>query len=335
MSYSSGETLPDLLGNTPLVRFDRFAASHRPPGVRLWAKLESFNPGGSAKDRTAHAIVTDAIQRGIVSAGTTVVESSSGNLGVALAREAATASWTFHCVVDPKANRSTVSYMRALGATVHEVTEPDAATGDWLTARRTKVAELIDDIPDAVTLDQYSNRAALSAHCDGTMREIVDTLRTAPDYLVVAVSTTGTIGGCLRYIASHGLDTQVVAVDAVGSILFCGLRGTRHLPGFGAGMVPELSRGLAPHRIIRVPDVESVAGARRLARSEAFLAGASGGAVAAALEQLLPEVEDGATIAAIFHDGGVPYLDTIYNDTWVEQTLGISPEELQQKVNHA
>lgn len=309
MSYSSGETLPDLLGNTPLVRFDRFAASHRPPGVRLWAKLESFNPGGSAKDRTAHAIVTDAIQRGIVSAGTTVVESSSGNLGVALAREAATASWTFHCVVDPKANRSTVSYMRALGATVHEVTEPDAATGDWLTARRTKVAELIDDIPDAVTLDQYSNRAALSAHCDGTMREIVDTLRTAPDYLVVAVSTTGTIGGCLR--------------------------GTRHLPGFGAGMVPELSRGLAPHRIIRVPDVESVAGARRLARSEAFLAGASGGAVAAALEQLLPEVEDGATIAAIFHDGGVPYLDTIYNDTWVEQTLGISPEELQQKVNHA
>jgi len=138
----------------------------------------------------------------------------------------------------------------------------------------------------------------------------------------VAVSTTGTIGGCLRYIREHDLPTTVIAVDAEGSVLFQGTRGERHLPGFGAGVVPKLSESVTPDRVLRIPDRASVEGARRLARTEAILPGASGGAVIAGVDKLLEEgVEEGATIVAILHDGGPAYLDTIYNDDWVEQNL--------------
>lgn len=314
MDVTSGTTLAGTIGNTPLVRLDRLTAGH---DVTVWAKLESFNPGGSAKDRTAHAMVTASILR----PGNVVVESSSGNLGVALAREAVLGGWTFHCVVDPRTNRSTIAHMQALGTVVHEITAPDPATGDWLTARRARVTELLGEIGGAQCLDQYSNPEAFRAHDEGTMAEILRQLGHAPDQLVVAVSTTGTVGGCLRHITDHALHTQVTAVDALGSVLFEGVAGPRHLPGFGAGMVPELAHAVSPHRVLRINDRDSVAGARRLARLEAILPGASGGAVVAAVEKLLPELAPGSEVVVILHDDGTRYLDTIYNDDWVEANL--------------
>ena len=187
------ELSPGLLaavGGTPLVSLPELGGGN----ARVWAKLESFNPGGSAKDRTARALVADALERGVLGPGSVVVESSSGNLGVALAREAAVGGWEFHCVVDPRTNQATLAHMRALGAHIHPVEEPDPETGDWLTARRALVGRLVDEL-GGLNLDQYSNRAAFRAHSEGTMREIVAQLGHAPDILVVAVSTTGTIGG--------------------------------------------------------------------------------------------------------------------------------------------
>ncbi|MEJ5928472.1 pyridoxal-phosphate dependent enzyme [Corynebacterium sp. H128] len=308
-------SIADALGGTPLVSLAGLELQH----LRAWAKLEQFNPGGSAKDRTAHAMVAAAN----IAPGTMVVESSSGNLGLALSREATLGRWDFHCVVDPRANAATIAYMKAMGATVHALTEPDPETGDWLVARRKKVAELLADNPAAINLDQYSNPAAFQAHCDGTMQEIHQQLGQAPDYLLVAVSTTGTIGGCLRYIRENQLPTQVIAVDAEGSVLFDGTRGNRQLPGFGAGVVPELSRSVRPDRVMRVADRASISAARRLARSTAILPGASGGAVIAALQQLDGELTGDATAAVVLHDGGNAYLQTIYDDHWVQETLGV------------
>lgn len=147
MIRNSGHTIADAIGNTPLVRLDRLA---RDWNFNLWAKLEAYNPGGSAKDRTARAMVTASS----LNPGATVVESSSGNLGIALSREAVLGDWTFHCVVDPRANRTTVAHMKALGTVVHQITEPDPETGDWLVARRTRVAQLLEQMPEAVCLDQ-------------------------------------------------------------------------------------------------------------------------------------------------------------------------------------
>lgn len=309
--------LLDTIGSTPLIRLD--TGDGASSGRRVWGKLESFNPGGSAKDRTARALVKAAEEQGLVAPGVTVVESSSGNLGVAQAREAAVGGWDFHCVVDQRTNSSTVAHMEALGATIHAVTKPDPRTGDWLAARRIKVAELVDKL-GAVNLDQYSNRAAFTAHSEGTMREIVDQLGHAPDYLVVAVSTTGTVGGCLRYIEEHGMDTTVIAVDAEGSVLFGGERGERLLPGFGAGVVPDLAGDVTPHEVVRVSAADCVAAGRRLAAATGFLPGASGGAVAACVEK---HAELEGDVVAIFHDSGVAYLDTMYNDEWVAEKLGV------------
>lgn len=303
------------IGRTPLVDLTRgFQPAEGGPTATVWGKLESFNPGGSAKDRTARALVADATERGILHPGAVAVESSSGNLGVALAREAAIGGWEFHCVVDQRTNAATVAMIRALGAVVHPVTEPDPETGDWLAARRKKVAELKAEL-GAVNLDQYSNRAAFDAHDAGTMAEIVAQLGHAPDTLVVSVSTTGTIGGCLRHIRRNGYDTEVIAVDAEGSVLFGGTRGERVLPGYGAGVVPELSTEVEPDRVVRVAAADAVRAARQLARSTGFVPGASGGAVAHVLGQLVGAGVAG-DIAAIFHDDGRAYLDTVYNDEW-------------------
>ncbi len=280
----------------------------------ILAKLESFNPGGSAKDRTARALVADAVERGVLTPGAVMVESSSGNLGVALAREAAIGGWEFHCVVDPRTNQATLAHMRALGARIHPVESPDPATGDWLTARRAKVAELVDEL-GAVNLDQYSNRAAFRAHSEGTMDEILDQLGHAPEVLLVAVSTAGTVGGCARFVAENGLPARVVAVDAEGSVLFGGTRGERILPGYGAGIVTDLSRETTPDEVVRVNAADAVRAARRVARTTGFLPGASGGAVCSAADRF---VDAGDEVVAVFHDDGRAYLDTIYNDEWVE-----------------
>lgn len=313
------ELSPGLLaavGGTPLVSFPELGGGN----ARVWAKLESFNPGGSAKDRTARALVADATARGLLHPGAVAVESSSGNLGIALAREAIAGGWEFHCVVDPRTNQATLAMIAALGAVLHPVEEPDPETGDWLTARRNLVAELKREL-GAVNLDQYSNRAAFDAHDQGTMREIVQQLGHAPELLAVAVSTTGTVGGCLRHIREHGYSTKVVAVDAEGSVLFGGDRGERILPGYGAGVVTELSKEVAPDRVVRVSAADAVRSARGLARSTGFVPGASGGAVAAAVAGL---IDEGAAdeIVGVFHDDGRAYLDTVYNDEWVEAHIG-------------
>lgn len=315
-----GRGILGAIGGTPLIRIDELAGpGELPCDTRVWGKLESFNPGGSAKDRTARALVRDAVSRGQLGPGMKVVESSSGNLGVALAREAAVGGWEFHCVVDQRTNASTLALIAALGGILHPVTAPDPETGDWLVARRKRVAELKEEL-GAVNLDQYSNRAAFEAHDGGTMAEIVDKLGRAPDVLVVAVSTTGTIGGCLRHIREHGYATQVVAVDAEGSVLFDGTRGPRILPGYGAGVVPDLSAAVHPDRVIRVAAPDAVRAARSMARTTGFLPGASGGAVAHALEMLLADGAQG-DIVGIFHDDGRPYVDTVYNDDWVKEHL--------------
>ncbi|MBC2681190.1 pyridoxal-phosphate dependent enzyme [Corynebacterium anserum] len=344
------------IGSTPLVRLINLLPQR--PDVSVYAKLEGFNPTHSAKDRTAHALVEDALQTGMIPGSHTshdshastpdnpstptpsspsshrpsLVESSSGNLGMALARECATRGWDFHCVVDPRANEQTIATMKALGSTVHMVTKPDEATGDWLIARRTRVKELLDKIPGSINLGQYSNKAALTAHDTGSMAEIMDALGTAPDFMFVAMSTTGTIGGCALHLKRIQAPTHLVGVDAEGSVLFGGRRATRTLPGFGAGMVPELAQYTQPDEVARLTDVDSVIGTRILARREGILAGASGGAVVSALLQKEKDLPHRSVVVLLLHDDGQAYMNTVYDPEWVYETLGLTEEQIEEKV---
>lgn len=302
--------------------------------VEIWAKLESFNAGSSAKDRTAAALFAAADRDGLLDGITTIVESSSGNLGVAFARQARLRGLTFRCVVDPRINSLTEKTMRAFGAVVEQVTEPDPNTRDWLAARRRRVAEILSETPDAMSFDQYSNTAAFDAHGE-TMAEIVAALGGAPDVLVSAMSTTGTIGGCRLHLDRIGAPTTVVGVDAHGSVLYGGQRADRRLPGYGAGVVPELSRSHTPDEVLRITDTDAVVGARLLALREGILAGASGGAVVAAVVAMSSRLAPGDRVVAILHDSGQAYLDTIYDDTWVHENLGLDPAHMEAQVEQA
>lgn len=328
MQYRDPAGIRAAVGRTPLVRLRRLSAR---PDLNIWAKLEEFNPGSSTKDRTAAALVDDGIKSGLLTGQVQIVESSSGNLGMALARECLLHGWAFHCVVDPRANRRTVAIMEVLGATVHRVEQPDPESGDWLVARRKRVSELLEELPGAVSLDQYSNRAAFRAHADGTMTEILADLGHCPDQLYVAMSTTGTIGGCIQRLTAESASTEVYGVDAAGSVLFGGERGKRTLPGFGAGVSPDLERDVHPREVIRMADIDSVVGARALVHREGILAGASGGAVTAALLSRIDTIPENSEVVLILHDSGAAYLETVYDDDWVWENLQVDAAELARR----
>lgn len=306
---------------SPLVKLERLFDM---PDIEIFAKLDMLQLSGSTKERTAASLIESCIESGRLPPGGMVIESTSGNLGIALSRQCVVRGIQFVAVVDENANKSAIDIMRAYGATVDlVVNQPD---GNKLAARRQRVQQLMAENPGAVTTNQYGSPNNPRAHYSSTMPEILDALDGNLDMLFVATSTTGTILGCQNYIREHGLDTKLVAVDALGSVLFGGESGNRRLPGLGAGIVPELALQAEPDHVFRISEIEMVRGCRALARREGILAGASTGAIVAAMGQMLPEIPDGSRVAFLVHDSGVPYLHSVYNDQWVRETLGEQPE---------
>lgn len=319
----------DTIGNTPLVRLRRYLDSSH---IDLYAKLEMANPGGSAKDRPATRMLAEALERGLVGPETLVVESSSGNTAIGLAQFCNFHGLRFRCIVDPRTQTQNVAILAAYGAEVDCVREPDAVTGDFLTARLERVQQTLAAHPDSFWPNQYANPDNPLSHQQGTIREIVEALDGRLDLLFVATSSTGTAQGCRRYLQEQGLATGVVAVDARGSVLFGGQRGERRIPGLGAGKVPPLARSATFDHVQRVSDLECVIGCRRLARRESILAGGSSGGVLEAVRRMAPELSEGTVCVAILADRGTRYLDTVYNDQWVDEALGCSPETLRRAV---
>jgi cysteine synthase A len=306
------------IGHTPLVRLNRLFKDSR---LELYAKLESLNPGGSMKDRPAINILANAMKAGIIEANTVVVESSSGNMGIGLAQACSYLDLRFVCVVDPKTTPQNINLLRAYGAEVDLVTEPDPITNEFLQARINRVKYLVNTIDGAFWPDQYSNPYNYLAHHQ-TIHEIVSTLNGRLDYLMCAVSTCGTLRGCAEYVKQHNMNTKVLAVDAVGSVIFGGSRKKRLIPGHGAAVRPEIYRDGLTHSYIQVEDLDCIIGCRMLARQEAILAGGSSGAIVMALAKAMQSMEEGAVCVLILADRGERYLDTIYSDEWVTKHFG-------------
>ena len=306
------------IGNTPLVRLSRVIPDAR---FKLYAKLEGLNPGGSTKDRPAFSIIRHAIDTGEIQPDTIVIESSSGNMGVGLAQACMYYGLRFICVVDPKATTQNVRLLKAYGAQVDVVQEPDKVTGEYLQARLNRVKSLLKSTANTFWPNQYAHRFNSIAHHQ-TMREIVTALDDEVDYLFCATSTCGTIRGCAEYVREHNLSTRIFAVDAVGSVIFGGVSGKRLIPGHGAAVRPALYQPDVAESCIYVSDLDCIVGCRRLVRDEGILAGGSSGAVLMAINQVKDEIGPGMICAAIFADKGERYLDTIYSDSWVEEHFG-------------
>ena len=316
-----------VVGNTPLVRLKRYLQRDH---IDLIVKLESFNPGGSAKDRPALQMLKNAIESGRIGAATTVIESSSGNMGIGLAHVCRYYGLNFICVVDPHTQAQNIDIMRALGARIEMVQQPRDSS--YLAARWNRVSELMSEVPHAFWPNQYANPQNPLAHEQGTIREIDEALGGEFDFLFVATSSTGTASGCRDYLHSRGRSTQVIAVDAVGSILFGGAAGERIIPGLGAGRIPELAKGQGFDEVHRVRDLDCVVGCRRLAEREAILVGGSSGGVLETIRSMSNRIS-GSRCVAILHDSGTRYLDTVFSDDWVERKIGVSPGQLRRLVD--
>lgn len=284
-------------------------------GVPLLLKCEGFNFARSIKLKAATEMVMGAERRGVLRPGATIVESSSGNLGVALSMIAANRGYRFVCVTDARCTVSSRRMMEVLGAQVHVVTEPKTE-GGFLAARLDHVRALCANEPGAVWLNQYSNPDNWGAHYRRTGPEIYSAF---PDVEIVFIGagTTGTLMGCARYLRDQGSSAQIIAIDVIGSVTFGGLSGVRLIPGLGTGVKPEQLDEAFVDDVVLVAERETIVMCRELA-SHGFLFGGSTGTVVSGARRWLAEHRPGAdvTAVAIAPDLGESYLDSVYDDTW-------------------
>jgi cysteine synthase A len=307
----------DSIGNTPIIRLSRIFEDNR----FVYAKMEGLNPAGSMKDRSASRIVSELIREGKLIKGGTVIESSSGNMAVGLAQACLFHGLKLKVVVDPNLNPHTRKLLEVYGAEIIKVDQPKSE-GGFLGARLDKVKELLYSVPDSVWSNQYSNPNNPKAYHQ-TMREIMQALDNHVDYIFIATSTCGSLMGCAEYIQKHRLNTKLVAIDAIGSVLFGGTIKSRKIPGHGAGIS---SHFLVPDRVydvIHVADKDCVKGCLRLLQDEAVLAGGSSGGVVSAFLKYQYKLPEGSVSVLLFPDKGERYLDTIYNPQWVRENFDI------------
>ena len=289
-------------------------------GADFFLKMESLNPAGSIKLKTAVGLINDLQARGLLGPDTILIESSSGNLGVALAMICAERGIPFTCVVDPNSSSHNIRMMRSYGAEVIQVEIPDA-NGGFLGTRIELIRQKVASDPRYVWLNQYENAANPRAHARTTARSISQHFGHV-DYVFVGAGTTGTLMGCIQHFQRHHPTTRIIAVDSVGSVTFDTPASRRFIPGLGTSQRPPIFNADGIHALEMVPESHTVAMCRILARSKGMLVGGSTATVIAAVHAWRERIEPGSVVVALSPDWGERYLDTLYDDHWVEQRFG-------------
>ncbi|MGV9563854.1 2,3-diaminopropionate biosynthesis protein SbnA [Streptomyces sp. NPDC003480] len=289
-------------------------------GQPLFLKCEGFNFAGSIKLKPATEMVEAAARAGVMTPDSVLVESSSGNMGVALSVVAASKGYRFLCVTDSRCNLSTRLLMGALGAQVHVVTEP-SPHGGFLGARLDYVRRQCARDERYVWLSQYTNANNWKAHYRRTAPAIA---RWFPrlDVLFVGAGTTGTLMGCARWFRHWHRRVRIVAVDTVGSVTFGGAPGRRMLPGLGMSMRPPLLDTSYVDEAIQVEEADTVRACHRLARHGFLFGGSTGTVVSGAIDWLTRCDTPSPTAVAIAPDLGERYLETVYQANWIQDLYG-------------
>lgn len=301
------QTILDLIGKTPIVRINLMAeGSH----AQILAKLESFNPMGSIKDRIAWAMMKDAEARGLLCPGSVVVEPTSGNTGIGLAFVCTVRGYRLILTMPETMSLERRRILAALGADLVLTPGNLGMAGAVAEAKR-----LVAETDDAFMPDQFSNPANPQIHEQTTAKEIWDDTDGAVGIVVAGIGTGGTITGVGRFLKSHKANVQIVGVEPAASpILSEGRTGKHRIQGIGAGFIPKVLRRDLLDEVIPVTDEDAYETARRLAREEGIFAGiSSGAAMWAALRVGEREENRGKTLVVILPDTGERYLTT---DLW-------------------
>lgn len=296
----------ELVGHTPLVEVQRVAA-RRSLRARLLVKLESYNPAGSVKDRTALAMIEAAERDGILRPGSTIVEATSGNTGVGLAFAAAVKGYAVVIVMPETMSVERRRLVAAYGARLELTPGAEGMKGTLARAETLRAS-----IDGAVTLGQFVNPANPAVHAATTGEEVWNDTEGGVDVFVAGVGTGGTVSGVGKALKAHRPEVEIVAVEPDASpVLRGGTAAPHKIQGIGAGFVPETYDGNVVDRILRVTNEEAVAATRELAAVEGMLCGiSSGAAFSAALRLAADEAYAGKTIVALLPDTGERYLST-------------------------
>lgn len=300
------ESFIDLVGNTPLVRLNNLIKKDELE-ADLLAKLEYFNPAGSAKDRVAREIILDALAKGIIDENTTIIESTSGNTGIGLAAVATALNMKLVITMPDSMSVERINLMKAYGAKV--ILTPGS---QGMKGAIEKAEELAKTMDNSFIAGQFINQANPLAHYKTTGPEIYQQTEGKIDIFVSAVGTGGTITGTGRYLKEQNPDIKIVAVEPASSpVLSKGIAGPHKIQGIGAGFVPDILDTNIYDEIITVENDDAFITGKEIAKSEGILVGISSGAALHAAKELAKRKENkGKTIVVLLPDGGDRYLST-------------------------
>ena len=297
-------SIDQLVGNTPLLELKNI---EKDLGVRILAKLESFNPGGSVKDRVALAMINDAEEKGLLKPGGTIIEPTSGNTGIGLAAIGTARGYRVIIVMPDSMSMERRLLMKAYGA---ELVLTEGAKG--MTGAIEKAEELKATIPGSIIAGQFDNPANPAAHRASTAPEIWDDTDGEIDIFVAGVGTGGTLTGVGQYLKEKNPNIQIIAVEPAGSpLLSKGVAGSHGLQGIGANFVPKVLDTTVYDEVVTVTEEQAYQAGQQLGKQEGILAGISSGAALYATTELAKRPENkGKTIVVLLPDTGDRYLST-------------------------
>lgn len=301
------KSLIELIGNTPLLEVSNIEREEALK-ARLLVKVESFNPGGSVKDRAAYYMIEDAEKRGVLTPGALIIEPTSGNTGIGLAWVASLKGYKLVLTMPDTMSVERRNLLKALGASI--VLTPGA---EGMSGTIRKAMELKNENPGSVILQQFDNKANPASHENTTAEEIWRDTDGKVDVFVSAVGTGGTVSGTGRGLKKHNREIEVLAVEPEGSpVLEGGKPGPHKIQGIGAGFIPENYYAEVVDRVMAVSDDDAIRGSRILAQREGLLVGISSGAAFSAALKLAKKPEySGKTIVVLLPDTGERYLSTV------------------------
>lgn len=294
------------IGNTPLIELHRIPIKHESI-ARIFAKLESFNPGGSIKDRVALKMIEDAEKNQLLKRGSTIIEPTSGNTGIGIAMVAREKGYRTFIVMPESMSIERRNLIQSYGA---ELVLTDAKLG--MKGSIAKAKALLEEIPDSLILGQFDNPSNPLVHYETTGPEIYDALNGDVDIFVAGVGTGGTITGVGKYLKEKNKNIKVIAVEPLGSpVLSKGVSGPHKIQGIGAGFVPAVLDTSIFDEVIDISDDEAFVIAKEINFIEEVSAGISAGAaLAGALKVASRKENQGKKIVVIFPDGNDRYRST-------------------------
>jgi len=295
----------DLVGATPMVRLNRLP---KPGGATVLAKMESLNPGGSVKDRIAVAMVEDAEQRGILKAGSTLVEPTSGNTGIGLAMVCAVRGYRLILTMPDDMSQERQRLLSRYGAEIHLTPAIEGMTGAVFAAQ-----EMCKEHPDYFMPMQFENKANPDVHRRTTALEILEATEERLHAFVAGIGTGGTITGVAEVLKERLPALRIIGVEPARSPVLSGGRARPHgIQGIGASFVPGVLNRAVLDEIIQVRDEDATSTARRLAREEGLLVGISSGANVWAACQVASTMPSDRTVVTVLCDTGERYLSVTF-----------------------